>query len=171
MSTIKTNTVQIGQSATATNNFTLYQPTVPDGTVRIGNGNAGAATDKITINSAGNITATGELSVARITPEREKALSLAAGAIDLATGNYFYKVLAADVTFSLTNVPTTGTAQSFILEISNGGSYVITWFSGVKWAFGSAPLLSVSPGRDVLSFFTRDGGVTWNGFLVGKNML
>jgi hypothetical protein len=55
MSTIKTNAVQIGQSVTATNNFTFYQPAVPDGTVRIGNGNAGAATDKVTIDSNGNV--------------------------------------------------------------------------------------------------------------------
>jgi hypothetical protein len=55
MSTIKTNAVQIGQSVTATNNFTFYQPTTPDGTVRIGNGNVGAATDRITIDSSGNV--------------------------------------------------------------------------------------------------------------------
>ena len=55
MSTIKANTVQIGQSATASQNFTLYQPTVPDGTVRLGNGNAGAATDRIAIDASGNV--------------------------------------------------------------------------------------------------------------------
>ena len=55
MSTVKTNNVQIGQSATATNNFTWYQPTSPDGTVRLGNGNAGAVTDRVTVTSAGNV--------------------------------------------------------------------------------------------------------------------
>ena len=61
MSTLKTNAVQVGQSGTATNNFTLYQPTTPDGTVRLGNGNVGAVTDKVTINSNGNITAVGTI--------------------------------------------------------------------------------------------------------------
>ncbi len=55
MSTVKTNNVQIGQSATATNNFTWYQPASPDGTVRLGNGNAGAVTDAVTVTSAGNV--------------------------------------------------------------------------------------------------------------------
>lgn len=55
MSTVKTNNVQIGQSATATNNFTWYQPASPDGTVRLGNGNAGAVTDAVTVNSSGQV--------------------------------------------------------------------------------------------------------------------
>lgn len=55
MSTIKTNNAQIGQSITTTNNFTLYQPATPDGTVRLGNGNAGSVTDIITLNSSGNV--------------------------------------------------------------------------------------------------------------------
>jgi hypothetical protein len=55
MSTLKTNAAQIGQSLTATQNFTLYTPTVPDGTVRLGVGNAGSVTDAVTITSAGNV--------------------------------------------------------------------------------------------------------------------
>ena len=56
MSTVRTNNVQVGQSLTATNNFTLYQPTVPDGTVRLGVGNTGATTlDAVTVNNAGNV--------------------------------------------------------------------------------------------------------------------
>lgn len=63
MSTLKTSNVQIGQSATASNNFTWYQPASPDGTVRLGQGNSGATTgDKITVNSTG-VTITGNLSV------------------------------------------------------------------------------------------------------------
>ena len=56
MSTLRTNNVQVGQSPTATNNFTLYQPSVPDGTVRLGVGNTGATTlDAVTVTSAGNV--------------------------------------------------------------------------------------------------------------------
>lgn len=54
MSTVKTNNVQVGQSVTATNNFTLYQPSTPDGTVRLGVGNTGATTaDVASFNSSG----------------------------------------------------------------------------------------------------------------------
>ena len=57
MGTVKTNNVQIGSSATATNNFTWYQPTTPDGTVRLGVGNSGATTlDAINISSTGAAT-------------------------------------------------------------------------------------------------------------------
>ena len=75
MSTVKTNNVQIGQSATATNNFTWYQPASPDGTVRLGNGNAGAVTDAMTVTSAGNVgigttnTSNGRLSIDGVTPK------------------------------------------------------------------------------------------------------
>jgi len=55
MSTLKVNSAQIGQSVTATNNFTWYQPSTPDGTVRLGNGNAGSVTDLVTVNSSGNV--------------------------------------------------------------------------------------------------------------------
>jgi len=54
MSTLKTNNVQVGQSVTATQNFTLYQPATPDGTVRLGVGNSGATSaDAVIVDNAG----------------------------------------------------------------------------------------------------------------------
>lgn len=54
MSVVKSNAHQVGQSVTATNNMTWYQPASPDGTVRLGVGNAGATTaDVITASSTG----------------------------------------------------------------------------------------------------------------------
>ena len=55
MSTIVSKNVQIGADGTASNNFTAYQPATPDGTLRIGNGNSGSVTDRITLTSAGNV--------------------------------------------------------------------------------------------------------------------
>lgn len=55
MSTLKINSLQIGQSLTAANNFTWYQPNTPDGTTRFGNGNPGSVTDILTVNSSGNV--------------------------------------------------------------------------------------------------------------------
>lgn len=63
MSLLRTKGLQIGQDGTATNNFTLYQPGVPDGTLRIGNGNNGSVTDAITLSSSGNVTLANNLSV------------------------------------------------------------------------------------------------------------
>lgn len=62
MSTINSKNVQVGTSGVATDNFTLYQPSTPDGTVRLGVGNSGATTgDVITVNSSG-VTVTGVIS-------------------------------------------------------------------------------------------------------------
>ena len=55
MSTVVSKNVQIGADGTASNNFTAYQPTTPDGTLRIGNGNSGSVTDAITLTSAGSV--------------------------------------------------------------------------------------------------------------------
>jgi len=100
---------------------------------------------------------------------KETKVAIAAAAIDLATGNYFSKTIAGATTFTLANVPAAGTAISFILDVTNGSAFAITWFSGVKWAAATAPTLSAS-GRDVLGFFSHDGGTTWNGFVLGKAM-
>ena len=67
MSTIKTKKVQVGTDSTASNNFTIYTPGTPDGTVRIGNGNADSVTDAITLDSSGNITAAQNLTVSGTT--------------------------------------------------------------------------------------------------------
>jgi hypothetical protein len=57
MSLLKSNSVQIGQSATATQNFTLSVPSSPDGTIKLARGNSGATTDDVlTVNASGAIT-------------------------------------------------------------------------------------------------------------------
>jgi|694.fasta_scaffold129744_2 hypothetical protein len=56
MSLIKANAVQIGQSPTATQNFTLAVPSSPDGTIKLARGNAGATTqDVLSVDASGNI--------------------------------------------------------------------------------------------------------------------
>lgn len=47
MSLIKANAVQIGQSGTATQNFTLAVPSSPDGTIKLARGNSGATTQDV----------------------------------------------------------------------------------------------------------------------------
>jgi len=103
-----------------------------------------------------------------ITGTREKLTAMSANTVDLATGNYFTKTISGATTFTVTNVPATGTAASFILELTNAGSAAITWFSGVKWAGGSAPTLTAA-GVDVLGFYTHNGGSTWRGMLLSKD--
>ena len=53
MSTVKSKNLQVGTDATATNNFTIYQPATPDGTLRIGVGNADSPTEVAGFNATG----------------------------------------------------------------------------------------------------------------------
>lgn len=55
MSTIKVVNVQLGQSATASNNFTFAVPSTPNGTFKISRGNAGATTSDVISLDSGNI--------------------------------------------------------------------------------------------------------------------
>ena len=53
MSTVKSKNLQVGTDATASNNFTIYQPSTPGGTLRIGVGNADSPTEVGRFTSAG----------------------------------------------------------------------------------------------------------------------
>ena len=105
-----------------------------------------------------------------ITAIRETQVSLGvSSAIDLSLGNVFTKSVNSDTTFSVLNYLSSGTSNSFILELTNAGSFTITWFSGIKWSEGIAPKLTAS-GVDVLGFYSYDGGVTWKGLVLGNDM-
>lgn len=94
---------------------------------------------------------------------------LGVATVDLSSGNYFTYTVSGSTVFGVTNVPASGTAVSFILDVTNGGSSSITWWSNVKWSGGTAPTLTAS-GRDILGFYTYDNGTTWNGLVLGKDM-
>lgn len=96
---------------------------------------------------------------------RRDYAAVAAAAIDLATADYFSKTISGPTTFTISNAPTAGTYAEFKLELTNPGTNV-TWWSGVKWAGGVAPTLTAT-GKDLLTFFTRDGGTTWYGRVDG----
>ena len=54
MSTVKSKKLQVGTDATSSNNFTIYQPATPDGTLRIGVGNADSPTEVMKLDGDGN---------------------------------------------------------------------------------------------------------------------
>jgi hypothetical protein len=100
---------------------------------------------------------------------KETSTVISASNIDMNAGNYFTKTISGTTTFTISNAASSGTVNSFILQLTNGGSATVNWFSGVKWAGGTAPTLTAS-GYDDLGFFTIDGGTTWQGFVLGKAM-
>ena len=103
-----------------------------------------------------------------ITAIRETKVAMDANNIDLATGNLFTKTITVATTLTISNALADGNANSFILELTNGGSKIITWWSGMKWAGGTAPTLTAA-GVDILGFYSHDGGTTWRGMLMAKD--
>lgn len=89
--------------------------------------------------------------------------------VDLATGNYFTRTFTGAAVITVSNVPASGTSQSFIFDITNGGLGAVTWPANTKWGQGVPPTLTAA-GRDVLGFFTHDGGATWTGLLLARDV-
>ena len=133
-------------------------------------GNAATATNSTTVTNGVYLDSAQTLTNKTITGLKETQVSLGTGsAISIAAGNIFSKTITAATTFTVPNPPASGTLASFILDLTNGGSFSISWWTGVKWANGNAPLLTAS-GRDVLGFYTYDGGTTWTGLVLGKDV-
>lgn len=123
-------------------------------------------TNIASLGGTGNFSVNGSLTGKQLIETR---VAMPANNIDLSTGNFFTKTISGATTLTVSNVPSAGNAASFILDLTNGGSATVTWWSGVKWAGGSAPALTAS-GRDALGFFTHDGGTTWSGLVLGKDL-
>jgi hypothetical protein len=98
----------------------------------------------------------------------QSKVAMAANDINLSLGNAFTKTISGATTLTVSNVPTSGLIATFMLDLTNGGSAAITWWT-VKWVGGTAPTLTTA-GRDTLGFFTHDGGTTWSGVVIGKDI-
>ncbi|HYF10634.1 MAG TPA: hypothetical protein VD967_03485, partial [Candidatus Paceibacterota bacterium] len=102
--------------------------------------------------------------------EVTNALGNVSGAttINLALGCIVTATATAAVTWTITNTPSSSAYCAFTLILTNGGRYTQVWPSGTKWQNSVSPTLSVI-GTDVLTFFTVDGGTTWQGSVVMQN--
>ena len=122
--TTKTNAYQIGLSATANQNLTWYQPATPDGTVRLGVGNAGATTsDAITVDNSGNVTVAGTLNSAGGQPVWHGVQGTAQTLSGTATGFTGIPSWVKRITVILDNVYNTSGATSSLLVQIGSGSY------------------------------------------------
>ena len=107
--------------------------------------------------------------VSTVAGVKETRVAMAANDIDLSAGTFFSKTISGATTLTVSNVPASGLVACFILDLTNAGSAVITWFASIKWAAGTAPTLTAA-GRDAIGFFTYDAGTTWSGFVLGKDV-
>jgi hypothetical protein len=144
---------------------------------------ADAAAARATIGAfaVGGGTFTGDLNLADYKAQRAYLQDIAevvnargsisgAQTIDLELGNVVTATITAATTFTFANPAVSGRSCTFVLKLTNGGAGAITWPTSVKWAnstSNAAPALTAS-GRDRLWFTTEDGGVTWDGGVVGK---
>jgi hypothetical protein len=93
----------------------------------------------------------------------------AAETLDLSVANFFSATLDQACTFTFADPPASGDFGAFVLELTNGGAFAITWPAAVDWPGGVAPTLTAS-GVDQLVFTTRDAGTTWFGFVAGLDI-
>ena len=123
-----------------------------------------------TITFAGNtLTGVAPTTTPTLTGVKETKVAMGAHDIDLSLGNYFSYTLSGAQTLTVSNVAASGSVSAFVLEVTNGGSAALTFFSGVTWAAATPPTLTAA-GVDTLAFFTSDGGTTWRGFVLGLGM-
>jgi hypothetical protein len=88
--------------------------------------------------------------------------------------------LSENTTFTFSNPPASGTAYGFTLKIvqdASASGYTVTWPTSVKWptldvsaGTGAPVLTSTASAVDQFVFYTHDGGTTWYGFTVGKDL-
>lgn len=110
-----------------------------------------------------------DLATPTLVAPRGVQIAVPASEIDLSAGEVFTKTITENTTFTVSNVPSSGTLISLVLVLTNGGAHTVTLFSGVQWPSGITPTLTTS-GTDVLIFFTYDGGTTWLGQIFGQAM-
>jgi hypothetical protein len=86
--------------------------------------------------------------------------AISASNIDCGLGTYFTKIVSANTTFTVSNVPSDRVYKLVLrLTVTSG---TITWWSGVNWPETNAPYLT--PNRShLLIFQTTNGGTTWQG--------
>ena len=104
-----------------------------------------------------------------VTGLTENYITISGSNVDLNLGNAFKKTITGTTAFTVSNVPPAGRLASFVLEVVNGGNYVIGWFNGIQWSGGALQPLTVN-GKDILTFYTVDGGITWIGSAFAKDV-
>ena len=132
--------IQLGNTVTTLNNMTFPNVTITSGTanaVTIGNGTYTNYTESVV--NIGTVTTT-------------NTISLSNGTVQVVT-------LTAANTCTFT-MPTATDGKSFILIVTGAATANAT-FTGVKWAANTAPTITTSGNKDILSFIAY--GSTWYG--------
>ena len=94
--------------------------------------------------------------------ESSTVTAMGANSVDCSLGNYFTKTITGATTFSFDNVPASGVAFGFVMELTLNGSNAVTWPGSVKWPKDTAP--TITDGKtQMFVFVTDNGGTRWRG--------
>jgi len=132
--------IQLGNTVTTLNNMTFPNVTITSGTanaVTIGNGTYTNYTESVV--AIGTVTST-------------NTIALSNGTVQTVT-------LTSSTTCTFT-MPTATAGKSFIL-IMTGATGANATFTGVKWAANTAPTITTTGNKDILSFISD--GTNWYG--------
>ena len=132
--------IQLGNTVTTLNNMTMPNVTITSGTanaVTIGNGTYTNYTESVV--NIGTVTT--------------------ASTIALSNGTVQIVTLTAANTCTFT-MPTATAGKSFILIVTGAATANAT-FTGVKWAANTAPTITTTGNKDILSFIAD--GTNWYG--------
>ena len=128
---------------------------------------------KVGSSYTGDVDITGELIVDSYNETYAAVTSTSnATTVDCEAGNAFSHTLTENTTFTFSNPPTSGIANTFSLEIiqdASASGFTVTWPTSVDWPSATAPTLTATASaKDVFVFYTRDGGTNWYGFTAGQ---
>ncbi len=124
---------------------------------------------------AANIVLNAELVINEGYSEDLNIYSITSGTkiLDISAATYFHSddpMTPVAITFQFDNPAVSGRVTSFTMEIDSGGTATsVTFPATVHWVAGAPPILSIT-GVDVLTFVTRDGGLSWLGFVAGLDL-
>ena len=109
------------------------------------------------------------------TAEVSASASISSGVLtlDLNTATAFAVSLTSNITsLVLQNVQSSGRTSSFVIIFTaDGNTRAVSWPSSFKWPGGVAPTITATLNKiDVYTFFTTDGGSTWQAFISGQNL-
>ena len=93
--------------------------------------------------------------------------------LDIALGPVYNLTLDQNInTISFSNLKPVGSVSTAILILTyNGTGYSIVWPDSFRWPNNVVPSLTTTNGKkDIFTFFTTDGGITWNSFISGQNL-
>ena len=128
--------------------------------------NAGSLTNRMTIEDSGVI------KHEKATYTNFPSLSFAATLdIDLDTSNLHKITLTDNITFTFSN---SKAGQRFIVRVLQDGSgnHTIAWPSGISWASGgTAPTHTATANRATVLGFLTTGSDTYDGFVIGKDIV